>query len=235
MVLTAYKPGEHDWCYGDSQKQYLQLVDAGQVDAHYWQDNSFTYNFNSWGFRDREFVTGVDYSVALGCSLTVGIGIPESWRWGERLGCNMNLAEGGTSQENCFRFLRWAVEQGYSIKKVYYLEPIAHRRLHWRSNIEQPWHTVCAWNTYSNPIDIQRAFLNKAAVQESQTRVRYALYGLSCAAGFDISVVSVDDPRIHPFYGTDLARDASHPGREGNIWLADNFDDLAKPIKSFLN
>ena len=71
-------------------------------------------------------------------------------------------------------------------------------------------------------------------MEEAQSRTRHALYGLSRAAGFDISVISVDDDRIYPFYGTDFARDASHPGRKGNQWLKKNWRRLAVDLSELL-
>lgn len=74
-----------------------------------WIDNKFTYKFNSHGFRGDEFVESPNDSIVfLGCSHTVGIGIPYETTFAyivaTRLGLrNYNLGLGGGSNDSAFR------------------------------------------------------------------------------------------------------------------------------------
>lgn len=60
------------------------------LEKNNWINNSFTYSFNRDGFRCKEFTDGPNI-MFLGCSLTVGIGIPESTRWTDIVADKLNL------------------------------------------------------------------------------------------------------------------------------------------------
>jgi hypothetical protein len=53
-----------------------------------WFKNSFTYKYNSHGFRSREFdLTDTQPKIlTLGCSHTVGVGVPQYENWAEQFG-----------------------------------------------------------------------------------------------------------------------------------------------------
>ncbi len=48
-----------------------------------WQDIDITYNFSNEGFRTYDFdsVLGKEIDIALGCSHTMGVGLPIDWVW----------------------------------------------------------------------------------------------------------------------------------------------------------
>lgn len=70
---------------------------------------AFTYQINSNGFRGKNFSQDPGF-IALGCSFTSGIGLPESQVWptivGKELNLNpCNLGIGGCGLDTCFRML----------------------------------------------------------------------------------------------------------------------------------
>lgn len=68
-----------------------------------------TYTYNSHGFRDDEF-DNRSCGIAIGCSFTEGVGIPQQTVWPRVLGklsntYVWNLGVGGSSLDTCFRLL----------------------------------------------------------------------------------------------------------------------------------
>lgn len=77
--------------------------------------NCIDYTFNSHGFRTREF-TDEPAGIALGCSFTAGIGVPEKDTWPAILSSMMNfpiynLGVGGSSLDTAFRLLDFYIDR----------------------------------------------------------------------------------------------------------------------------
>lgn len=81
--------------------RYNELKNTGLI------DNNFTYDFNSHGFRSPEFTT--DSTVMfLGCSNTMGVGMPNDLIWptlvSQKLNMrSANLGIGGSGPDTAFR------------------------------------------------------------------------------------------------------------------------------------
>jgi len=88
--------------YEKNLKEKYQLLKVNN-----WIDKSFTYKFNSHGFRCEEFTN--DPSIMfLGCSFTCGIGLPIETIWPELVSKHLNmrcanLGQGGGSNDTMFR------------------------------------------------------------------------------------------------------------------------------------
>ena len=70
-----------DWLPTDTKENYEKLIqDPGHREYFAkmgWdQPGAITYKFNSYGFRADEF-NGGPYMMALGCSYSIGIGLPD--------------------------------------------------------------------------------------------------------------------------------------------------------------
>jgi hypothetical protein len=92
-------------CANPAQKEKLEYF--GWLDP-----DCISYKFNSFGFRDEEFDSRL-CGLAVGCSHTQGVGLPESAAW-PRVLSNLsgtyiwNLGVGGSSIDTAFRLLdRW--------------------------------------------------------------------------------------------------------------------------------
>lgn len=100
---------ELDWLPMDTESLYKKnLIERyNDLNKYGWIDSKFTYKFNSYGFRSEEF--NLDPSVVfLGCSLTLGIGLPWDSLWTTQLARELklqsfNLAIGGSSHDTAFR------------------------------------------------------------------------------------------------------------------------------------
>lgn len=97
------------WYSSDSEQRYQNNFKNNYNDLlkFNWIDNSFTYKFNSYGFRCEEFLD-TDSIMFLGCSVTQGIGLPSTDIFPNlvaqkvNLSC-YNLAVHGTSADTAFR------------------------------------------------------------------------------------------------------------------------------------
>jgi hypothetical protein len=71
----------------------------------YYYDNEITYEYNSWGYRTKEFEDlENDYMITFGCSCTEGIGLHYEDLWSTKLGKILeldvfNLGSGGTGPD----------------------------------------------------------------------------------------------------------------------------------------
>jgi hypothetical protein len=83
------------------KKEYIQSKGWDQPGA-------ITYKYNSDAFRSEEFDPAADNLVALGCSFTMGVGLPIQSVWPSLLGHALNLQVcnlgwGGFPADSCFR------------------------------------------------------------------------------------------------------------------------------------
>lgn len=108
-----------DWHPTDTEARFHEMM-QDPVHRKYFVEQGWdklggiTYSFNSHGFRSEEFVLSADNLVALGCSFTMGIGLPYKDVWPTRLGRALNLrvcnlAWGGGSSDRCFRMAEYWV------------------------------------------------------------------------------------------------------------------------------
>ena len=104
------------WMPSDSAERFTELMrDPGHREyfrqMEWDRPGAITYKINSDGFRCEEF-TDDACVVALGCSFTVGIGLPLDTIWPELVGHALgikvaNLAWGGYSADSCFRLAEY--------------------------------------------------------------------------------------------------------------------------------
>jgi hypothetical protein len=109
---------ELEWLPTDTKENYEKLIQDPEHAKYFakmgWdQPGSITYRLNSHGFRADEF-DGGPYMVALGCSYTVGIGLPDSVTWARKTAQALsmkcaNLAWGGYSADSCYRLAEYWV------------------------------------------------------------------------------------------------------------------------------
>jgi|LauGreDrversion4_2_1035121.scaffolds.fasta_scaffold632657_1 hypothetical protein len=103
-----------DWCSTDSKilydKNYLENFEL--LKSNGWIDTKFKYTFNSHGFRSDEFSSSPSI-MFLGCSYTMGIGLPIENVWSTIVAKQLNigytnLAVGGGANDTAFRLcLGW--------------------------------------------------------------------------------------------------------------------------------
>jgi hypothetical protein len=115
----GYAGTVHDWYPSDTQESFVRMMQDPNHRAYFqakgWdKPGSITYRFNSAGFRGEDFDPDSDNLVTLGCSFTMGVGLPESDVWPYLLASALdlracNIAWGGASADTCFRMARYWV------------------------------------------------------------------------------------------------------------------------------
>lgn len=105
------------WLPSDTEESFNQLMQEPQHQAYFKQQGwlepgAISYKINSHGFRCEEFESNTPCMIALGCSFTVGIGLPVDQIWptlvGNALGLKVyNLGWGGYSADTCFRLAEY--------------------------------------------------------------------------------------------------------------------------------
>jgi hypothetical protein len=123
-----------NWFEMDSEKLYLSNLETQywNLEKHNWINRNFTYKLNSHGFRCDEF-TNDPSAMFLGCSQTVGIGLPLEHTWAYILSQKMNLKMvnlgiGGTGPDSAFRLANHYIPI-LKPKIVIYLQPDSSRLL----------------------------------------------------------------------------------------------------------
>jgi len=125
----------HFWHSSDSEDSWLKnmkdIKNSQFLKKHGWDNTqAFTYCYNSHGFRCKEFNNEPCY-IALGCSHTEGVGLPEDQSWPNLLSTKLtypvlNLGVGGSSFDTVVRLLDYYIDK-LNIKGVFILEPPANR------------------------------------------------------------------------------------------------------------
>jgi hypothetical protein len=105
------------WLPTDTEENYHKHCQRSEYQEYIkhkgWdQPGAITYRINNLGYRGDEFDFEKPCLVALGCSFSVGIGLPESDVWPWRLGRELNLpvvnlSWGGYSADTCFRLAEY--------------------------------------------------------------------------------------------------------------------------------
>jgi len=105
------------WFTGDTPELYNKNLIARYDDLkkNNWLDNYFTYTFNSLGFRCNEF-TNDPTIMFLGCSHTMGTGLPIEYIWPELVSKNLkmncaNFGINGSSADTAFRFCHGYIDR----------------------------------------------------------------------------------------------------------------------------
>lgn len=98
-----------DWLPSDTSERYEENLrnKLYLLQSNNWINNHFKYKFNSHGFRCEEF-TDEPTAMFLGCSYTIGIGLPVEKIWPELVAKELNLrcanlGIGGGSCDAAFR------------------------------------------------------------------------------------------------------------------------------------
>jgi hypothetical protein len=106
-----------DWLPSDTKENYQACCRQAEyvkyIKIKGWdQPGAINYRINSLGFRGDEFDFSKPCLVALGCSFTIGTGLPEQTVWPWLVGAELNLpvinlSWGGYSADTCFRLAEY--------------------------------------------------------------------------------------------------------------------------------
>lgn len=114
---VQYSNTINEWLPSDTEESYKNLIQNPDHKQYFDQQGwttpgSITYQINSYGFRSDEFTDNDDSMIALGCSFTLGTGLPLDAIWPTLVGNALdlrvyNLAWGGNSADTCFRLAEY--------------------------------------------------------------------------------------------------------------------------------
>jgi hypothetical protein len=110
-----------EWLPSDTEESFNCLIQDKRHRKYFQQQgwlepHAITYKINSYGFRCEEFEGEEPCMIALGCSFTLGTGLPVKDIWPTMLGYSLglkvyNLGWGGNSADTCFRLAEYWISQ----------------------------------------------------------------------------------------------------------------------------
>jgi hypothetical protein len=229
-----------DWLPTDTKENYEKLIQDPGHQAYFaqmgWdQPGAITYRFNSHGFRADEFDSG-PYMVALGCSYTVGIGLPDSVTWARQTATALglkcaNLAWGGYSTDSCYRLAEYWVPALQPAYVCMLAPPRSRLELLLDQSVlpvtQLPMEVFMPQSQSSlfNPSDtyLKHWFLNEENARINQRRNILAVRQLCADLNIPCTVYNADD---HMWWNRETigyARDYMHGGPKIHKILADQF------------
>jgi hypothetical protein len=203
---------EFDWLPMDTKELFQKNLKTKKdlLEKYNWINQTFTYKFNSKGFRCNELEENQDCVIFLGCSFTMGIGLPIETVWptlvAKKLGLKCyNLGICGGSNDTAFR-LGYHYIPKLKPKLVVFLSPVSDRfeLFTQTQNVFQygSWYKDSFYKTWTQ--DDFNGQINKE-------KNSLALHQICKENG--IRFLKFD---CEGFPNIDLARDLMHPGIESN-------------------
>jgi hypothetical protein len=219
------------WFPTDTQELYDQNlkdpIQKQQLDEHGWIDADITYVNNSRGFRTSEFDPSKNF-LALGCSITYGIGLPQHCVWPELLSDLVdtpvfNLGVAGGSLDTCYRAAKHYVPL-LKPKFVVMLQPENSRMEIFLEN----WPHIYLPNrpddyNFANNDWIKHWYTNE---QNSNTLMQKNIDAIAWVCKQNqVDFYLMDQDLAYNYNGPqlDLARDLQHPGKKFHKNLAKLF------------
>lgn len=106
-----------EWLPMDTAELYVKNLahNREKLELNGWIDKKITYQFNSQGFRCAEFSEEPSI-MCLGCSFTIGIGLPIETIWPELIAKQLkmqcaNFGIGGSSPDTAFRLCHGYIDK----------------------------------------------------------------------------------------------------------------------------
>ena len=182
-------------------------------------DIPISYQFNSQGFRTHDLTSykGKEVNVALGCSHTLGIGLPTEMTWPSQIEKQtgiptLNLGLGEGSSDTVARILT-NISGLFNLATVYILWPVKHRFEYYSKDKIYPILPGSSKLEYVWYMEEQNS-------SERLNKNKSIVYHLQKLYKFDLKEIHIGDPWPVP---GDLARDQMHNGPKSNQNLANLF------------
>lgn len=222
-----------NWLPSDTEESFQKLVQNEEYREYFrskgWlEPDAITYRINSGGFRSEEFDPQAASVVSLGCSYTIGIGLPENDTWpylvSDSLGLkNYNLAWGGTSADTCFMLADYWLPV-LRPKLVVMAAPPKHRfdLVIEQSDLKHQTYLPGAEIGQEDPnIFVKTWFLNDRNADLNNARNRLAVEGLCAKLGIPCLTYNAHDWFAKSREEVEYARDRMHAGPRGHQTFAE--------------
>jgi hypothetical protein len=227
-----------EWLPTDTEESYRKLIKEPQHQEHFrrhgWdRPGSITYKINSQGFRSEEFDPNAPSVVTLGCSYTIGIGLPVESIWptliGQELGLTVwNLAWGGTSADTCFMLAQYWIPR-LQPKLVVMCAPPKHRFDLITEDQQLPHNTYMPGMTDITDQAIQQWLINDRNADLNNAKNKLAVQGLCAELGIECQTHDAHGYFARSREEIGYARDYMHAGPEGHKIFAERvMDDWRK-------
>ena len=208
-----------DWSGSDTLENFNKNKDKDT-----WDNIKISYEYNSHGFRTHEptSLLGQKVNIALGCSITEGIGLPVDRVWPSLLEQKLdhpvlNFGIGGASTDTVARILT-NISTQYDIQTVFILWPFVHRIEMYPGDYKKPTEirTILPQNS---KIEHQWALSNEMSIQRfnhNQLIVNLLSKNYKFNTNQQLATILLDQI-VHKT----RARDGQHPGIDMQVLLAD--------------
>lgn len=234
---------EQDFMPTDTKECFEKLCETEEYREYFkaqgWlEPGAITYKINSHGFRCDEFEFNSNCIVTLGCSFTMGIGLPVQSVWPSLVGKALestvyNLSWGGNSADTCFRLAEFWLPR-LKPKAVFMLTPPSSRfELLMASQWQKAEVFLPAAEIASNHKDYEN-YLKHWYSEDENSRLnrrknQLAIKGLADEIGVPCFIYNAEDWMAHSREELGYARDRMHAGPDGHEKLAKRIlDDWRK-------
>lgn len=223
-----------DWLPTDTKESYERMT-QDPVHREYFaqkgwdQPGTITYRINTNGFRSEEFVSS-NCLLALGCSYSMGIGLPESSTWstlvGHELDLNIcNCSWPGASADTCFMLAQYWVPELKPALVVFAAPP--QHRLDLLGEHEHT--TYMPGQEFSKNEFLQKWFTVDRNAELNNKRNKYAIEGLCAEHNIHCMTYNAHEYFARTREEVEYARDYMHAGPLGHKMFAERIlDDWRK-------
>jgi hypothetical protein len=220
------------WSPLDSHERWIENMKDPKKQKHlvahgFDNEHAITYSYNSHGFRCDDFDHEPGF-IALGCSITMGIGVPVQESWPSVLSDltglkARNLGLGGAGMDTCFRMLFHYIDQ-LNPKFVAFVMPAQGRFEFYVNNYPELFlpgsiEHVVQKHWYADNKNSETNFLKNYLLIEQLCQIKNIKL---------VHLLHSDLPVWQSGCGDNFstARDLKHPGAERHVECAEKFVTL---------
>lgn len=227
-----------EWLPTDTEENYQKLMQDPLHQEHFrrhgWDlPGAITYSINSNGFRSEEFDTKVPSIVTLGCSYSIGIGLPIESIWPSLVGQALdltvyNLSWGGASADTCFMLGNYWIPR-LKPQLVVMCAPPKHRFDLITEDPCLPFHTYMPGAETVKDKSVQEWLVNDRNADLNNAKNKLAIQGLCANLGIPCLTYDAHEYFARSREEVGYARDYMHAGPEGHTMFAERvLDDWRK-------
>jgi hypothetical protein len=192
------------------------------LEQYKWIDRPITYKFNSHGFRADEFDSPRSNVVFLGCSHTLGVGLPVESTWPYIVSAklklkNYNLSVGGSSNDTAFRLAYYLIKQLQPTLVIFLSTERTRSELHIDKDQR---YDLSAWPIGFPIID---NFTKSWHSNDTNSNMNYLKNTLAIKQLCSEHSIKYVQEEILSIHAVDKARDLQHYGEKTNRGIASMF------------
>ena len=212
------------WHSIDSEELFQKnlIKNRSQLELYNWIDRPITYKFNNHGFRAAQFDSMHPSVVFIGCSHTLGVGLPVESTWAHIVSAelklkNYNIGVGGASNDTAFRLAYYWINQ-LKPDLVIFLST-ERTRLEVHTDDDQIW-DLSSWPLGFPIVDhFTRSWLSN----DTNSNMNYLKNTLAIKQLCNEHSIKYVQEEFQNIKSIDKARDLQHYGKKTNRGIASMF------------